>query len=266
MLGAPTDNLAPRVHQGRRSSYPGEVTANVERARQGIEAAAGATAALLAAMGRLDDSTVRGPSLLPRWTRAHVLSHLARNADALLNLLTWARTGVEHPMYTSREDRDAAIDEGSVRGHLLLCEDLTAACARFATAAAAMPAGAWDTPLTNARGDTMLAAEVPWLRMREVWVHLVDLDAGVDFDDVPPHLHEHLLDDVVGLFAGRADVPSVTVDVSLTDGRRRTWHIEGSHDGTHTVRGTAPQLLTWLTGRGTGADLTGGTPALPPMS
>jgi maleylpyruvate isomerase len=246
-----------------------QVTANGERARRGIEATTDATAALLTAVGRLDNSTVRGRSLLPRWSRAHVLSHLARNADALLNLLTWARTGVEHPMYASREDRDAAIDEGATRGHLLLCEDLTAACARFAGAADAMPVGAWDTVLTNARGDTMLAAEVPWLRMREVWVHLVDLDAGVGFDDVPADVHEHLLDDVVGLFAGRADVPTVTVDVALTDGRRRTWHITGGNgavDGDHTVHGTAPQLLTWLTGRGTGADLTGGTPALPPMS
>jgi maleylpyruvate isomerase len=33
------------------------------------------------------------PSALPGWSRAHVLTHVARNADAMINLLTWARTG-----------------------------------------------------------------------------------------------------------------------------------------------------------------------------
>lgn len=230
---------------------------------------------LLTVVGSLDGAAVRVPSLLPGWSRAHVLSHLARNADALVNLLTWARTGVEHPMYASREDRDAAIEEGSTRGHLLLCEDLTAACARFAAAATAMPAAAWDATLTNARGEAMSAASVPWLRTREVWVHLVDLDTGIGFDDVPTALHEPLLDDVVSLYAGRPDVPALTVDAVLTGGRHRAWHLDGGGpDGHHpdgpgpgpVVHGTAPQLLTWLTGRGPGADLTGPTPALPPMS
>jgi len=33
------------------------------------------------------------PSLLPGWTRAHVLAHLARNADAMRNMLAGARSG-----------------------------------------------------------------------------------------------------------------------------------------------------------------------------
>ncbi|MCR8526173.1 maleylpyruvate isomerase N-terminal domain-containing protein, partial [Escherichia coli] len=60
----------------------------------------------LAVAGRLDqlsDDALEEPSRLPDWSRAHVVAHLARNADALGNLLTWARTGVETPMYPSRE-------------------------------------------------------------------------------------------------------------------------------------------------------------------
>src|SRR5947209_4673969 len=49
---------------------------------------------LLVSLDKLDDDAVGEPSLLPGWTRGHVLAHLARNADALVNLLTWARTGV----------------------------------------------------------------------------------------------------------------------------------------------------------------------------
>ena len=44
------------------------------------------------AAAALDPAQVAGPSRLSGWTRGHVLSHLARNADALVNLLTWART------------------------------------------------------------------------------------------------------------------------------------------------------------------------------
>src|SRR6266511_2471447 len=56
-----------------------------------------ATEALLRTAEALDDGAVAAPSLLPGWTRGHVLTHLARQADAITNLLTWARTGVDTP-------------------------------------------------------------------------------------------------------------------------------------------------------------------------
>jgi len=58
------------------------------------------------------DATLDGlgaASLLPGWPRTTLLAHLTRNADALVNLLTWARTGVETPMYASSGARDAGI-------------------------------------------------------------------------------------------------------------------------------------------------------------
>ena len=53
-------------------------------------------------MSRMGEEAFAAPSLLPGWTRAHVLSHVARNADAMINLLRWAKTGVETPAYPSR--------------------------------------------------------------------------------------------------------------------------------------------------------------------
>jgi maleylpyruvate isomerase len=41
------------------------------------------TGLLIRTAAGLDDGTVRAPSLCEGWTRAHVLSHIARNADAL---------------------------------------------------------------------------------------------------------------------------------------------------------------------------------------
>ncbi len=74
-----------------------------------------ATDRLIESASALADGQLRDPSLLPGWSRGHVLTHLARNADGLSNLLIWARTGVETPQYTSRDDRDAQIEEGSGR-------------------------------------------------------------------------------------------------------------------------------------------------------
>jgi Mycothiol maleylpyruvate isomerase N-terminal domain len=60
----------------------------------------------------LDDARLREPSRLAGWSRGHVLSHLARNADALVNLLAWARTGVESRMYATPGDREEGINAG----------------------------------------------------------------------------------------------------------------------------------------------------------
>lgn len=247
------------------------MTSAAEHARRGIAASAVATDALATAVDKLDDISVRGPSLLPGWSRAHVVSHLARNADALVNLLIWARTGVEHPMYTSRADRDADIEEGAIRSYRLLVEDLSAACDRFARAAGTMPDSAWATGVTTWTA-TLKAAEVPWLRMREVWIHLVDLDAGVGFDAVPQDVVGELLDEVVKQLDGRDGTPALTVAADLPGGQRRSWRLGGDvgpagggagAEDPPTVSGTATELIAWLTGRGDGSGLTGELPSLP---
>jgi maleylpyruvate isomerase len=70
----------------------------------------------------LSPQQVGGPSRLPGWSRGHVLTHLSRNADALTNLLTSARTGVESPMYATPAEREEGIAAGADRA---LPEQLT---------------------------------------------------------------------------------------------------------------------------------------------
>src|SRR4051812_29859975 len=97
----------------------------------------------------LTDDDLAAPSGLPDWSRAHVVAHLARNADALVNLLTWARTGVETPMYPSREARNAGIETTAAQPAAELRADYSAACARFADAVDALPESAWTATLHN---------------------------------------------------------------------------------------------------------------------
>ena len=95
------------------------------------EQVGGATDRLLATAAQLTDEQVKAPSLLPGWSRGHVLTHLARNADGLRNLLIWARTGVPTPQYASPQARDAAIAAGADRTAAEQAADIRDSAAAF---------------------------------------------------------------------------------------------------------------------------------------
>lgn len=238
-----------------------------DRAVRCLDAVRVATERLGKIVVGLDDDMMREPSLLPGWTRAHVVTHLARNADALVNLLTWARTGVEHPMYASNADRDADIEEGADRLAQVLHEDLRAASDRLATAAAELSESEWQAVVTGRGGASFPAAEIPFLRLGEVWVHLVDLDAGFTLDDAPAEHLDALLGIAVSKYVNRTDGPSMTLRVRLPSGVERRWDVTGGVDGTagpvHEISGTAAAVTAWLTRRGDGAELDGDLPELP---
>lgn len=229
-----------------------------------LEAVDAATARLLEVVDSLDESSAHAASLLPGWTRAHVLTHLARNADALVNLLTWARTGVEHPMYASREDRDADIHKGAARHLPLIVEDLTASAGRFSHAVRTMPSTAWASEVASATGKRIPAPEIPRMRLLEVWVHLADLDHGFTFDDIPPIELEGIINDAVRQFAGRTDVPSLSLRTDFDDGRSSVWDLGSAEQAAHQVRGRPGAVLGWLMGRTGPERLAGNPPTLPP--
>ncbi|MEV6232462.1 maleylpyruvate isomerase N-terminal domain-containing protein [Saccharopolyspora shandongensis] len=247
---------------GRSAAQPAAAAQLAHQITTQLTAIDDASSRLLDTVAGLDELAVRQPSLLPGWSRAHVITHLARNADGFGNLLIWARTGIEHAMYASGEDRDEAISEGAVRSHRLLLEDLAASCDRFAHAARALPEAAWTAEIADAVGDPMPAHHMLRLRLLEVWVHLVDLDHDVDFDDIPRPAAEQLLEDVVQQYGGRPDVPALSVEVDFGD-HRRTWDLRGTTAPPSRVRGEPGPMLGWLLGR-TGSELLDGdSPNLP---
>jgi maleylpyruvate isomerase len=206
------------------------------------------------AIDRLSDDDLAAPSGLPDWTRAHVVAHLARNADALGNLLAWARTGVETPMYPSRAVRDADIEATAAQPPAELRADYVAACARLAEAIEGLPGDAWTATVRNMQGRSIPATEVPWMRAKEVWVHGVDLAGALAVADLPADFCSALVDDVLGTFADRGEVPDVTLVATDVD---RTWGA-----GTTTVEGPIAAIAAWLT-RGDASGLTGDVPPPP---
>jgi maleylpyruvate isomerase len=207
-----------------------------------------ATEALLRTAEALDDGALAGPSLLPGWTRGHVLTHLARQADAITNLLTWARTGVETPAYPSPEARAEGIAAGASRPLAEQLADLRAAHDRMADAAAAMTGEAWTFHIPT---RNQMAAMLPWVRLREVEVHHVDLDAGYPPENWSDAFALRLLREIVT--GAKPDAPAM---VLRPFGLEHPLILGAATDGTPTIGGPTRAMAAWLAGRRDGADLT----------
>ncbi|MGE3289097.1 MAG: maleylpyruvate isomerase family mycothiol-dependent enzyme [Pseudonocardia sp.] len=219
---------------------------------------------LRALMARMGEDAFAARSALPGWSRAHVLSHIARNADAMVNLLEWARTGTVTPAYPSKERRDADIEAGAKRTPAEIREDVLESGDRLAAVVRAMPEPAWSATVTHPNGSPIVAASVPWYRAREMWIHAVDLDVGSSFADMPVPMLLALVHEVTGQLGSRDGCPSLRLVASDVD---RTWALAGEKRSAETVTGPIAGLAAWLTGRSRGKELRTGSggraPALP---
>ncbi|WP_031081918.1 maleylpyruvate isomerase family mycothiol-dependent enzyme [Streptomyces sp. NRRL WC-3549] len=222
-----------------------------------LEAVRGATDRLLGATAAWGDATLGEPSRLPGWSRGHVLAHLSRNADALVNVLRG------RPMYASSETRDADIERDAPRPLEAHVADLRESAAAFLTAAAGSTD--WARTVTLRNGVTDQARRIPFRRLVEVELHHVDLGIGYELEDLPEEFVSRENDFLAERFAGHPRVAATTA----TTGDGRSWTTGGGAEGTPVaVRGTATDILGWLCGRRDGSGLTvegGSLPALPPL-
>lgn len=202
------------------------------------------TSLLDRALDALDDAQFAEPSALPGWSRAHVLAHLAGNARALLNLVTWARTGIETPMYSSPEQRRTDIEHGAALPPAALRADVRATAAALDDAMAGLDDRAWSGPVRTAQGRTVAAGEIPWLRAREVLIHPVDLNAGVTFADAPADFLVALVDDVVATRRATAGHPALVLSAG-----NRAWEIAGTGEPGSVEAPSIAALAAYLTGR-----------------
>jgi maleylpyruvate isomerase len=262
------DNYADPVTQTPPGAADPEAEAPQERVVGPVTAA---TERLIATAEALDDDAIRDPSLCSRWSRAHVLAHVARNADGLANLLTWANTGVETPMYASAAARNADIEAGAGKALPELVDDLRTSAAEFSAAVTAMPDDGWERQVHTgpaAAGAAVPARRILWLRLRELELHHVDLDAGYAPDDWPVPFVARALPESLKACDRRDEVPPfrVVVNGAQVGG---TPGLSGDPSAP-TVYGEAPAVLAWITGRSPGANLrvepAVQLPALPPGS
>ncbi|WP_280468421.1 maleylpyruvate isomerase family mycothiol-dependent enzyme [Nocardia cyriacigeorgica] len=227
-----------------------------EAALELLDTVTESTRRLLATIDSLDDAALPEPSLLPGWTRGHVLAHLSRNADSLVNLLLWARTGVEIPQYASAFLRESDIQEGAPRPLAEQRTDFVESAERFAGLARTLSPEQWQAEVRTRQGRPIPATEVVWMRWQEVEIHHVDLDAGYTHTDWPADFIARLLPEAATALSATATEPFeiITPDLTTTIG-------EGTP--THTITAPTADTLVWLLGRTTPDTLPRPLPPLP---
>jgi maleylpyruvate isomerase len=198
-----------------------------------------------AALDALPDDRLDQPTALAGWTGKHLLAHVAANADALVNLAHWARTGEETPMYSSPQQRDRDIDAGAARPVAELRAWATLSVETLHARLAELDEQQWRRQVRTAQGRIVPANEIPWMRAREVMVHAVDLSAGVGFDDLPADFLAALLDDIAVKRSTAGDGPALTLIAIDHPG---SWAVSGIGDASR-VTGTLAGITAYLSGR-----------------
>jgi maleylpyruvate isomerase len=235
----------------------------VTQQRGELQALRVSTRSLLRTIESLTDEQAREPSRLPGWNRAMVLTHIARNADGVRNMVEHATRNEYGDMYPGGIDqRRNDIDAGAEARAADLLYDVRHSADLLIEAWETLPADAGDR-----RGRTLSAErtmdEMLFVRLREVELHHVDLALGYEVSDWPVGFVSASLDQIFSTFDQRGsstrprldtDFRIVSTDhdeawrVQLRGGQVRVAPDDGSPaDGE--ARGWGCDIAAWLYGR-----------------
>jgi maleylpyruvate isomerase len=226
-------------------------TTQLETLRQLVKTA---TQRLLGDTILVTDDQWRAASRLPDWTRGHVATHIARQADGISRLAQWARTGERQAMYPSPEHRTREIEAGAGRSGLDLQIDLDTSAEHLTSAFEELDAAdAWDAVVEMTGGLRVPARLLPLARLLEVVIHHVDLDVGYEITDVDNQTAEWLLEWCAFRLRDRENFPKLQL---TSDSGFAT--AVGSAGDPVSVSGSSVNLLGWLLGRTDASAITGG--------
>lgn len=165
-----------------------------------------AHARLATAVADLSDDVARRPSMLPGWTVGHVLTHLARNAEAMCRRIDGALRDELVEQYDGGvHGRAAEIEGGAARPADELASDAIRWSNELDDRFGSLPSDCWDRPVQTVRGDEHPIALLPFRRWREVEVHLVDLRIGFTPEGWPDELVRLTLPRLLAGVPDRAD-------------------------------------------------------------
>lgn len=221
------------------------------RIQAGLLLARRGTAYFSRKLGELRDDEFDAPSLLPGWTRRHLIAHVGYNARGIVRLTQWAATGIEQPMYESSEARWREIEYGATLSPVALRNLVEHAAVHLNVQWRDLTDEAWRAEVRTSQGRVVPASTTVWMRTREVWLHAVDLDNGGSFAHFPPELIDHLIADVLSNWRGRRDAEGIPNFVLRPDDRDTARSIgEPDAEDAVVLTGSAVALARWATGRG----------------
>ena len=216
-----------------------------------------ATARLLATADRLRDDEWPRPTECAGWSRAHVLAHVALNAEGLAGAVRGLLADEPTPMYASQTARDADIETLAAQPAATIRDRLRTTSDQLAEVLDELPRLPAEASFERTpQGQRMLANYVPLLRLAEVEIHHADLRAGYGYADWPRETAVRFLERDVE----RYDGPPLSAHATDLD---RTYRLGSPADGDPVVSGPVAALAWWLTGRDPGDLLSSPTGTLP---
>ena len=190
----------------------------------------------------LSNDDVAADSLLPNWSRGHVITHLANNARGLSNLIDWALSGVQKDMYVSVEQRGIDIEDGAKRPGNEIVADFLEQANIFANNLDRLIAGPLlSDEVVLGNGMHVHPHEITTLRERELLVHLVDL--GLDYK-ANDWSFDFSIKTLKSVSAGKR---KERVNFRLLIAGDHTWTMD--QNGMTDIFGTPQSLAAWLMGR-----------------
>jgi maleylpyruvate isomerase len=217
------------------------------------------SAMAMATIASLGDDELQKSTECEGWTRAHVIAHLARDADAMANLVRWAVTGRETPAYESREKRDADIESTAKLPATDLAAALQQADARLLEAVMALRDGVQVETLPTLSSGEIDVYSLPARRTTEVIVHHNDLDTTWEWHEADPDAVLDAIEVCVHRLQNHPESPGL--QIVAREGEE--WTVG---DGAHRIEGYYEALLPFLA-RGQvegGLRHEGELPSLPP--
>lgn len=207
-----------------------------------------ATQGLLRSTVEIEEAAWAAPSLLPGWSRAHVATHLCRNADALRGVIAAARVGDPAPLYPSSAAKFNDIERGSERTGLELYVDLDTSAGELANLCDRVED--WMVPVRLLGGEFPLSV-LTLIRLHELSMHRIDLDTGYTWEEVDLVPARWMLEWMLLLLRDDASLPAIDIvsDAGVTASL-------GTVGERRTVTGPDAALWAWLTGRTAGEGVT----------
>ncbi|MET0191375.1 MAG: maleylpyruvate isomerase family mycothiol-dependent enzyme [Pseudonocardia sediminis] len=193
----------------------------------------------MATIASLTDTELARPSGCDGWTRAHVIAHLTRDADAMTRLATWAVTGEETPDYASPEERDAGIRETAELPAAQLAAGLERADARLVTALRALGNGVRVETVPTLVAGEIDVFSLPARRTTELIVHHGDLGTTWKLHEAGPDAMVDGIEVCVDRLQAHPDGPGL--QVVAREGEE--WTVG---DGGYRIEGYYETLLPFL--------------------
>jgi maleylpyruvate isomerase len=206
----------------------------------------------------LGDEQWAEPSLLPGWTRAHVVAHLALNAEGFARALGGVQDGEPASIYDSNEARDRDISALATEDPSEIRDRYFGATNRLRHLFGSLTDEQWGESVNRLpEGPVWPVAELLASRHREVEIHHADLGLDYTFADWPVDFATTLLDSSAPNHVASGTTQPFTARATDID---RSWSIGADSP---VVAGTVGALAWWLVGRGAGDGVTSDSGPLP---